>query len=123
MSLIQNVIDEAKEGEADAIKSEGDAQSAYEEFTKNSNAAVTAAQRAIEAKSGEKAETTGTKVQAEGDHMSAMSDAEQLATYKGELHESCDFIMKNFDVRQDARTAEIEGLAQAKAILSGSDFS
>merc|ERR1719421_2852179 len=87
MSLIQNVIDEAKAGEAEAIKSEADSQAAYEEFIKNSNAAVTASQQEIAAKTGEKAETEATK-----------AEAEQLATYKGELHSSCDFVLKNFDV-------------------------
>jgi len=37
-----------------------------------------------------------------------------------ELHNSCDFVVANFDARQAARTAEIEALRQAKAILSGS---
>ena len=49
-------------------------------------------------------------------------DAEKLATYKADLHKSCDFLMKNFDTRQSAITAEIEGLGQAKSILSGADF-
>jgi len=31
-------------------------------------------------------------------------------------------VLKNFDTRQAARQAEIDGLAQAKAILSGADF-
>merc|ERR1719460_1049927 len=113
MGLIQNVIEEAKAGEAEAIKSEADSQAAYEEFIKNSNAAVTASQQEISSKTGEKAETEATKAEAE---------AEQLATYKGELHSSCDFVLKNFDTRQAARQAEIDGLAQAKAILSGADF-
>merc|ERR1719310_1057998 len=38
------------------------------------------------------------------------------------LHQSCDFIMKNFDMRKEARTNEIESLKNAKAILSGADF-
>merc|ERR1719263_950347 len=38
------------------------------------------------------------------------------------LHKSCDFIMKNFDMRKEARTNEIESLKNAKAILSGADF-
>merc|ERR1719271_411115 len=122
MGLIQNVIDEAKAGEEEAIKSEADAQAAYEEFIKNSNAAVTASQQEIAAKTGEKADTEATKVEAEGDKLAATAEAEQLATYKGELHSSCDFVLKNFDTRQAARQAEIDGLAQAKAILSGADF-
>jgi hypothetical protein len=123
MQLIQNVIDESAAGEKEAIEAEADSQAGYEEFIKNSNAAIAASNQEIAAKTGEKAETEGTKVQAEGDRVAALADAEQLSTYKGELHQSCDFVLKNFDTRQAARQAEIDGLAQAKAILSGSDFS
>ena len=36
-------------------------------------------------------------------------DDTSLAATKAELHKSCDFLMKNFDLRQGAITAEIEG--------------
>ena len=49
------------------------------------------------------------EVGAEGDLAASLEDAEKLATYKAELHKSCDFLMKNFDLRQGAITAEIEG--------------
>ena len=42
--------------------------------------------------------------------------------YKEQLHSSCDFVLKNFDIRQTARDEEIEALKQAKAILSGAKF-
>jgi len=47
---------------------------------------------------------------------------QKSANYKAELHSSCDFITKNFEIRQTARDEEIEALNQAKAILSGSKF-
>ena len=34
----------------------------------------------------------------------------------------CDFVMKNFEIRQTGRDEEIEALKQAKAILSGAKF-
>jgi len=123
MMLIQNVIDEAAEAEADAITGEAEAQAGYEEFIKNSNDAINAANKEITAKSDTKSETEATKVQAEGDRASALSDAEKLANYNAELHSSCDFLTKNFDLRQAARQQELDGLAQATAILSGADFS
>merc|ERR1712107_259318 len=51
----------------------------------------------------------------------SMSSCE-LSAYNAELHASCDFILKNFDIRQTARDEEIEALKQAKAILSGAKF-
>jgi chromosome segregation ATPase len=38
------------------------------------------------------------------------------------LHESCDFLLANYDIRKKARSAEIEGLQKSIAILSGADF-
>merc|ERR1719231_1298578 len=40
MQLIQNIIDEAAEMEADALKAESDSQSGYEDFIKNSNSGI-----------------------------------------------------------------------------------
>lgn len=47
---------------------------------------------------------------------------EQLANEGADLHKSCDFVVKNFDIRQEARSQEVEALKQAKAILSGAKF-
>jgi len=38
------------------------------------------------------------------------------------LHGSCDFLVDNFDTRKEARTSEVEGLKNAKAVLSGAGF-
>jgi len=51
-----------------------------------------------------------------------VTELEDLSNYNAELHTSCDFIIKNFDIRQTARDEEIEALKQAKAILSGADM-
>ena len=61
-------------------------------------------------------------VEAKEDKEAVMLELEQLANYKAELHSSCDFVMKNFEIRQTARDEEIEALKQAKAILSGAKF-
>merc|ERR1719364_348797 len=120
--MIENVIKEAAASEAEARKDETDSQAGYEEFIKNSNAAIEKANNEIVAKTEQKAETEATMVQAKADLDAAVVESEKLATYKAELHESCDFVLKNFDVRQAARMDEIEGLGKAKAILSGSEF-
>merc|ERR1719271_1860462 len=122
MMLIQNIIEEAHEMEVDALSAEADAQAGYEEFIKNSNAAIATAKKQITEKTDSRSDTEATKVGAEGDLAASLEDAEKLATYKADLHKSCDFLMKNFDTRQSAITAEIEGLGQAKSILSGADF-
>ena len=52
--------------------------------------------------------------------------SDQLSTLKAyieDLHQSCDFILQNFELRRDARTSEVEGLKNAKAVLNGADYS
>merc|ERR1719146_419058 len=73
---------------------------------------------------------TSTKAQAEADLMTTKeirsataTDLKQVQTVISDLHAACDFIMQNFDLRKEARTAEIEGLKNAKAILAGANFS
>ena len=51
-----------------------------------------------------------------------MLELEQLSNYNAQLHQSCDFVMKNFELRQTARDEEVEALKQSKAILSGVKF-
>jgi predicted phage tail protein len=122
MGMIQQIINDAKAMEAETIRSEEDAQKAYEDFVKDTNASIEAKSKDIVNKSEAKAQAEGDLVEANKDHEAVMLELEQLANYKAELHSSCDFIMKNFEIRQTARDEEIEALKQAKAILSGAKF-
>merc|ERR1719375_1744469 len=50
---------------------------------------------------------------------------ELMATvdYIGSLHSECDWLLKYYEVRKEARASEIDALGNAKAVLSGADFS
>jgi chromosome segregation ATPase len=122
MGMIQQIINDAKAMEAEAIRAEEDAQKAYEDFVKETNASVESKSKDIANKSEDKAKAEGDLVQANQDKEATLLELEQLSNYNAELHQSCDFIVKNFEIRQTARDEEIEALKQAKAILSGADF-
>jgi len=122
MGMIQQIINDAKAMEAEAIRSEEDAQKAYEDFVKETNASIEAKTKSIINKSEEKAKAETELTQANEDKEAVLLELEQLSNYNAELHQSCDFVMKNFEIRQTARDEEIEALKQAKAILSGADF-
>ena len=36
---------------------------------------------------------------------------------------NCDFLLKNFDLRREARSNEIDAMQKAKAVLGGADYS
>merc|ERR1719223_1719648 len=122
MGLIQQIISDAKAMETEAIRAEEDAQKAYEDFVKETNASVEAKSKDIVAKTESKAKAEGDLVQAKQNLEGTNLELEQLSNYNAELHSSCDFVVKNFEIRQTARDEEVEALKQAKAILSGADF-
>jgi len=123
MEMIQNIIGDTKEMEAEAIRSEEDAQNAYEAFVKETNAGIQAKSEDIVSKSDLKAATEADLVETKEDLGAVNVEIAQLEKYRTELHGSCDFVMKNFELRQAARDEEVEALKQAKAILSGAKFS
>jgi len=122
MGMIQELIDEAKALEAEAIRGEEEAQKAYEDFVKDTNASVEKKTKEITTKSEELAKATSDKTKAEDQRDDILQELEMLNNEAADLHKACDFVLKNFDVRQEARDGEIEGLKQAKAILSGAKF-
>merc|ERR1712166_1213198 len=122
MGMIQQIINDAKAMEAEVIRAEEDAQKAYEDFVKETNASIETKTKEIINKSEEKAKSETDLTQANADKDAVMLELEQLSNYNAELHQSCDFVMKNFEIRQTARDEEIEALKQAKSILSGAKF-
>mmetsp|Transcript_80169 Transcript_80169/g.151453 ORF Transcript_80169/g.151453 Transcript_80169/m.151453 type:complete len:107 (+) Transcript_80169:2-322(+) len=70
------------------------------------------------------------KAAAEADLTAAKSELastskELMATekYISSLHAECDWLLKYFDVRAEARAGEVESLKKAKDVLSGADYS
>jgi len=123
MDMLQQIINDAKAMEAETIRSEEDAQKAYEDYVKETNSSVEAKSKDIVNKSLIKSKKEASLVQKKEEKESVLIELEQLSNYNGELHSSCDFILKNFELRQTARDEEVEALRQAKAILSGAKFS
>jgi len=123
MGMMQAIINDAKAMEAEAIRGEEDSQKAYEDFVKDTNDSVDAKTKDITNKSETKARKEGEKVEAETERDSVLGELEQLANENADLHKSCDFTLKNFELRQSARADEIEALKQAIAMFSGASFS
>jgi len=119
MTMIETLIEESKTLEAEATKGEAAAQAAYESFMNDSTASVAALQKDIANKTEEKAKADASNVMAADDLKATITDLLTLGEYAAEVHKKCDFLLKNFDLRQSSRTSELEALAQAKAIFSG----
>jgi len=123
MGMMSGIINDAKAMEAEAIRGEESAQKNYEEFVMDTNTSIEAKVKDITSKTESKAKAEGDKVEAETERDSVLGELEQLANENADLHKSCDFTLKNFELRQTAREEEIEALKQSIAMFSGASFS
>merc|ERR1719362_2090955 len=96
MKMIEEIINDAKVMEAEAIRSEEDAQKAYEDFVKETNASIEAKSKEIVNKTELKAKAESELVETKEAKEAVLLELEQLSNYNAELHQSCDFILKNF---------------------------
>jgi septal ring factor EnvC (AmiA/AmiB activator) len=123
ISMIDLLIGDLTKEMTEATTTEKDAQADYEQMMKDSaekraddvqtmadkNKAKAETQAAMEADTEEKAATT----------KSLMATLEHIAS----LHGECDWLLQYFEVRKEARAGEVEALKNAKAVLSGADYS
>merc|ERR1719191_807781 len=119
VSLLQSIIGESEDVEKKALNAENDAQKTYEEYIADSNAANAAASENIMNKSGSKAKAEKDKIQATESRDATIQDLLLLGEHNVALHQDCDFLIKNYEVRKSARAEEIDSLFNAKAIFSG----
>jgi len=123
MNMIQTIIDDAKAMEADAIKAEEESMTAYETFITDTNASIEDKQKEIVTKTEIHAREEQDKVMEEGNRDAAQTAWDQLRSENLDLHASCDYLLKNFDVRLERRDEEVQALKEGLATFSGATFS
>jgi chromosome segregation ATPase len=123
MKLLDMLIADLDKEMTEGTTTEKDAQADYETLMKDS-----AAKRAEDSKLLTEKESI--KASLEGDldsntEAKVATSKELVATmqYIHSLHLECDWLLKYFDVRKEARASEVDALGNAKAVLSGADYS
>jgi peroxiredoxin family protein len=119
ISLLNTLMEDSSKLEAEAVKDEAEAQASYEATVKDTNEGVAALEREIVSKSESKAQAEKDKSGQEAELQNTVNMLESLSKEAADLHRACDFVLKNFDIRQKARRDEIESIVSAKQILSG----
>lgn len=122
MGMLNQIINDSKAVEAEAIHDEEKAQEAYESFIVESNRSIAAKTDAMVDAKNARAKNEIEQQDEENNHAGLMTEIEQLTNNNIDIHSSCDFVLKNFDIRQQARDEEMEALRQADSILAGSNF-
>jgi len=117
--LVKDLDTELTESEVN----EKTAQSDYEELM-----AESAVKRADDSKSiSDKTASKAAEEEAleNEEDTKAATGKELMATLKyiHSLHGECDWLLKYFDARKEARDGELDALGKAKAVLNGADFS
>jgi len=120
IGMIEQIIEDSKALESEAVAGETEAQASYEQFVKDSNALIKELSASAAAKTKASAQAKEDTEQAKSDLDSTNGELESLALTEEDLHGECDWVLKNFAARQKARLDEMEAIGQAKAILSGS---
>merc|ERR1719277_70017 len=98
---MNQIISDAKLMELEAIKDEQASQEKYESFVKQTNAAITEKRLSITNKKEDKGKAEVALVAAKDDMQSEKNELMMLGKASLALHKSCDFLLKNFDIRQE----------------------
>jgi len=117
MEMLKQVMKNSVRLEEEAKEADQESMEAFEKLSGEIDNEITSTTKDIGKKSIIKANLESDV--AEGKRKMGLTEAEleSLAQTKAALHQSCDFVVKNFEIRQKARSAEIQALEQAKAIL------
>jgi len=102
---------------------ENESQKEYETYIEDSAAKRTADSKDIAQMEEAKAEAEVTVTKNEAELKSKMQEAYATTKVLGDLHSECDWILKNYDVRKEARAGEIDAMSKAKQVLNGADYS
>lgn len=119
ISMLQQLIKDSEVMAAEAREAEQTSQDSFEAFASETNRAIKTKKDGI----SKQTKKRGMKVvllaeTSEAKHLTS-AEMTQLQMVKERLHESCDFLLSQFDVRQKARADEITALQKAKLTLAG----
>merc|ERR1719188_2676909 len=117
--LVKDLDKEMAEAEA----AEKDAQQDYQQLMAESAAKRSEDSKSLTDKEASKAQLEGILQQHQDDKKSLSNELAATLQYQHSLHSECDWLLKYFDARTEARAGEIDALGKAKAVLQGADYS
>merc|ERR1719443_2244851 len=107
----------------EAEATEKDAQGDYEQFMADSANKRAEDSKTLTDKEGALAQLGEMLDTQTSEKTSTEKTLQATNSYIASLHAECDWLIKYFDMRKEARDNEVDALEKAKAVLSGADFS
>jgi len=117
MALIREVSDSSATLEKEAKQADEDSRIAFEKLSDETKAEMRSATEETNNKAIHKADLEADLAEAKQTLRLTKDELESLSDSKDAIHKSCDFVVENFAVRQEAHGQEIKALEEAKAIL------
>lgn len=122
LQMMMKIVSDVQAEEAATAVDEQNAQKAYSTLVSDTKASIEADRDAIAKAEADTAEASTEKSETEEAQMANGEELTNLNSLLGAHHLDCDWLLKFYDVRQQARGEEMDAIADAKAILSGADF-
>lgn len=122
VQLITTLIGDLDKQILEMKAEESKAQSGYEKFMSGSADKRATDAKMISEKEAVKADLEEKLHLLRGEASSKNKELANTITLQKDLHEECDWALKNYQVRKTARAGEVDALRQAKAVLSGADY-
>jgi len=123
IAMIDLLVKDLDKELQEAAVMEEDAQKEYEEMMAESATKRADDSKAVSDKTALKASEEEALMTEQETKASTEKELMQTLEYIHALHGECDWLLKFFDARTEARTGEIEALGKAKDVLSGADYS
>jgi hypothetical protein len=117
--LLENILADSRATLDDAAKTEQSYEAGFNELVRDSNDSMGKMKGSIAVLNSQVTQDTVHLESNKATLGDLNVELESIAATNADLHNGCDYIMNNFDLRQSNRAAEIHALGEAKAILRG----
>jgi septal ring factor EnvC (AmiA/AmiB activator) len=123
IALMDLLVKELDKEMIEAEMTEKNAQEDYQNFMSDAAEKRQKDAQAMSDKEGVLADTKARLLEAKDAKAASTRNLMAVEQFISSLHSECDWLIKYFDMRKEARNGEIEAMTKAKAILSGADYS
>jgi len=123
MAMIDLLVADLTKEMTEADVEEKEAQKEYEQLIADSADKRAGDSKSISDKEGNKVELEGNTLKMQQERKDKMRESMAKMESIQSLHGECDWLVSNYATRKEARASEVENLTNAKAVLSGADYS
>merc|ERR1719265_2345496 len=123
LAMIDLLIKDLDTQMTEAQSDEKHGQEAYQELMSDSASMQDTNSKSLTEKKLAKADMSHELVSHGESKASTMKELKATSEYLAQLHADCDWLLKYYETRKEARASEIGSLGDAKAVLSGADYS